>query len=298
MSDNDSTEDSNVSEETVEFSSSHFGEEPVDETTPTDSDTTAEPAEDNAETTETDAEPSAEESTEEQPAEGDAKPDEVTPEEKSDSDLKGMSRAERAEYFQSLKQEQTREIAQVVNQNYAPQDVQQVADYYSSNGLVNGETGEVYYPTPAEALSLARQDVADQKTQIAEATAEIAELNANLRVDSFEAQSKYDWMNPAKTDTYDKDLHELSAQIFSQGITTDPRTGQIIEARMTPMQAAAIVETIRNSGASKAQLAAQKAAEAQLAAVAPPTSSAPPSSSQSADDKQASGLERALGNVR
>jgi hypothetical protein len=284
MSDNDTTEESNVSEETVEFAQSHFDEDAVDTTatTATDDDSPAEPAEDNAETTETDAD-KAEESTEDKPAESEDKPDEAITEEKSESDLKGMTRAERAVYFQSLKQEQTREVAEVVNQNYQPQDVTDLQQAYLDAGYSDGE-----------ALMLARQDVAEQKAQIAEATTEIAELNANLRVDSFEAQATYDWMNPAKADTYDKESHEAAAQIFSQGITTDPRTGQIIEARMSPKQAADIVDKIRNSGTAKAQLAAQKAAEAQLAAVAPPTSSAPPSSSQSADDKQASGLERAM----
>lgn len=286
MSDNDTTEDTNTTEETVEFSSSHFGEDAVDETTQEVTETPADPAEDNAEKpTETEADKPVEESPEATEIAED-KPDE-TIEEKSDVDLKAMSRAERAAYFQSQKQEQTRAVAEVINQNYAPQDVQQLQEAYMNQGYDEGTS-----------LMLARQDVAEQKAQIAEATAEIAELNANLRVDSFEAQVKYDWMNPAKADVYDKDLHELTAQIFSQGMVTDPRTGQIVEARMTPMQAADIVEKIRNSGTAKAQLVAQKAAEAQLAAVAPPTSTAPPSSTQTADDKQASGLERALGNVR
>jgi hypothetical protein len=283
MSDNDTTEDTST-DETIEFSGSHFGEDAIDETS-TETDTSTEPATDKAETTETDADKPADESTEDKPAD-EATPDEVTTEDKSDVDLKGMSRAERAAYFQSQKQEQQREVGQVINQIYRPQNVTELQQAYLNDnpGLDEGT-----------ALILARQDVAEQKAQIAEATTEIAELNANLRVDSFEAQAAYDWMNPTKTDSYDTDAHEAAAQIFSQGITTDPRTGQIIEARMTPKQAADIVDKIRNSGNAKAQLAAQKAAEAQLAAVAPPTSSAPPSGNESEDDKRAARLAQKFG---
>lgn len=284
MSDNDNQQD-NGNDGMVEFSESHFDEPAINDTGDIQADATPKPTEETAQTSDDTTEQTTEE-TAEQP-EGEDKPDEAAPEEKSDDvDLKAMSRAERAAYYQSLKQEQTREVAEVVNQNYAPQDIAQLQEYYMSQGA-----------DEFQALVLARQDFADQSAQIAEATTEIAELNANLRVDSFEAQSKYEWMNPNKADSYDKNLHELAAKIFSQGITTDPRTGQIIDARMTPMQAAEIVESIRNSGVSKAQLAAQKAAEAQLAAVAPPTSTAPPKSNESSDDRQASSLERALNNA-
>lgn len=284
MSDNDTTEDTNVAEETVEFSQAHF-DEPADDTTDT-TESIAEPATDKVETPEADT--PAEDP--DKPAESEAAPDEEKPEAPTDEqtvDLKGMSRAERAAYYQSIQQEQTREVTEVVNQNYQPQDVTEIQQAYLDT-----------YPDMDQgtALMLARQDVAEQKTQIAEATTKIVELNSNLRVSGVEAQAAYDWMNPAKGDSYDKDLHDLTAQIFSQGITTDPRTGQIIEARMTPKQAADIVDKIRNSGVSKAQLAGQKAAEAQLAAVAPPTSTAPPSSSnESEDDKRAARLAQKFG---
>jgi hypothetical protein len=281
MSDDDNQEPVAATDETIEFSSDPFADEtdtPVEEAKPD----TAEPAD--ADTPEPPAE------TEEPAEDGDVKPEEPTDEaqpeeEKSEADLKQMTRAERKEYFEAQKQEQQRSVDQVIDATYQPQPVNELQQYYMEQGHTEGE-----------ALILARQDVADQKAQIAEAKSEIVELNANLRVDSLEAQQKFDWMNPEKTDSYDKDLHNLTAQIYGQMITTDPRTGQIIDARMTPMQLASIIDKARNSGSAKAALKAQKAAEQQMAAAAPPTSSAP-SKAQTAEDKQAEALERALNSA-
>lgn len=190
-------------------------------------------------------------------------PDHNTAGEPTDSieDTSKMTRAERAAHYQNIEREQQREVTKAVSEAYQPEDVQTVKDRYLEQGYDDGM-----------ATMLARQDISDQKAEIAQATATIAELNANLKIGTFEAQSKYDWMNPAKSDAYDKQAHNDAAAIFSQGITTDPRTGQIVEARMTPMQAAELVDRIRQSGAAQAGVKAQKAAEAQMAAVAPSSS--------------------------
>lgn len=181
--------------------------------------------------------------------------------EETEPETRGMTRKERAEYYSQQRQEQQRTVEQAVSQAYQPQDVTQLQQYYMEQGHTEGES-----------LILARQDVADQKAQIAQASAEITELNANLRVDTMDAQSKYDWMNPAKTDVYDKELHQYAADLFAQGITLDERTGQIIDAKKTPSQVAAIVDKIYQSGVKKAAVKAQKAAEQQIASVAPPSS--------------------------
>lgn len=291
MSDNDVQDMSDTSndEDTIEFSESHF-DEPGNDTPADETETPAEPAPDapekEAETTEDAAEADKPDEAESLEESVEDKPDEVT-EDKSEVDLKVMSRAERAEYFRDLKQQQTREVAEVIDQNYQPQPIDDLRKAYLDTGGY----------TEFEATMLAKDTYRDQQLQIAEAKTEISELNSSLRVDAIEAQSKYDWMNPGKTDAYDKDLHELSAQIFAQGVTTDPRTGQIIDTRMTPMQAAEIVDKIRNSGSANASIKAQKAAEQQMAAVAPSSSKAPPAD-ESIEDKQASGLERALNNTR
>lgn len=277
MSDND-TQDTNITG-SDDFASSLELESESSATDATIETTETSPAED------TQAEPTEEKS--------EVAPDNTTPpeeeteatndEEKSESEVKQMSRAERAAYYQSLERQTRQEVTQAISSVYQPQPVDQLQQHYLAQGYSEGE-----------ALMLARQDVAEQKTQIAEANAEIVELNANLRVDSLEAQSTFDWMNPAKTDAYDKDMHQLTADLYSGYITTDPRTGQIIEARKTPMEIARIVDKIRNSGSAKAQLRAQKNAEQQLASVSPQASIAPPAGNKSPEEKQADALNDAF----
>ena len=152
--------------------------------------------------------------------------------------------------------------------------------------------------TDAEATMLARDEVRSQREQINEARAEIAELNMSMATEAMEVVNTIDWLNSSNKETYDEKSTELASQLYeSLAITKDPRTGQIIEAKMTPAQFYHAINNIRNSGSAKAQLAAQKAAERQMASAAPPTSTAPPAANQSADDKQASNLEKALNSA-
>lgn len=220
-----------------------------DKTTENTSDEEQEQSPDSTETTETDEEAPAEDETEAEP------------------DLKGMSRKERAEYYSQQRADvaERRKVEQSISQAYQPQTLDELKEAYLNEGYGD-----------AEATLLARDDIREQRSQIAEATAKIAEFNADLRVDSFEAQQKYDWMNPAKTEVFDKDLANHAADLFTQGITTDPRTGQIIDAKMTPSQVADIVNRIYESGVKKASVKAQKAAEQQMASVAPPSSTRQP----------------------
>lgn len=281
MSDTD-TQEPVAADETRELSDMTIFDEPSD-AKPEE----AEPAE-TVETPPADETIPADEATEEaEPAPDDtATPEEPAEEEKSESELKGMTRAERKEYFEQQKAEQQRVVGEAVDANYAPQPFDQLKQHYLDQGA-----------SDFEAQILADRDITKQEAQIDKAKAEIVELNANLRTDSVEAQAKYDWMNPAKPEVYDKELHQMAADLFATGMGVDPVTKQITSARMTPMEAAALIDKARNSGMAKAQLRAQKAAEQQLAATAPPTSAAPIASAESADDKQASSLERALGNT-
>lgn len=282
MSDNDTQEPVAAEEATVEFSDLTRFDEPGD--------TPAENAEPETEPTAESDKDTVEEPTEEVPADDkeqeESEPAEPEkPEEKTESELKGMTRAERRDYFESQRQQSQKEVDQAIDANYQPQPLEQLKEHYLNEGYDD-----------FQATMLAKDTYRDQLAEIDKAKTEIIELNANLRTDSLEAQSKYDWMNP-KTDSYDRDLHNMAAELFAQGMQVDPRTGQIIEARMTPMQAAEIIDKARNSGITKAQLKARKAAEAEMAAVAPPSSSAPPAS-VSDEDKQATRLEQALNNAR
>lgn len=283
MSDNDTQESTDSVD--VEFTGSHFGEDAVDETT--ESTETTEPAADEPAEETKPEEVEAEESKEtEEPTEPEEAPTEETPDEpaaeKSASELKGLTREERREYFQNLQQSTQREVAEVVEQNYQPRDVQERQQEYMEAGYSEGES-----------LMLARQDVAEDRAQIAEATTQITELNANIQVDAVEARAKYDWLNPNKPESFDKELATMAAQIFEGYTVKDERTQQIVDVKMTPLQVADIVDKIRNSGTAKAQLAAQKAAERQMASAASSTSTAPVKN-ESTEDKQAAGIERAM----
>lgn len=188
-------------------------------------------------------------------------------------DLKSMSRRERAAYFATEREQQRiesqakQEVVQAVSQAYQPQDVQDLQQQYMEAGYSEGES-----------LMLARQDVAEQKAQIADATTQIAELNADLRVDAVEAQAKYEWMNP-NGKTYDKETTAIAAQMFELATVKDERTGQIVDTKMTPSQVGALIDKIRTSAMKEAGIKAQKNAESQMASVAPPTSARQPSKS-------------------
>lgn len=170
---------------------------------------------------------------------------------------KGMTRAERAAYYQEIERQQQSQVEQALQQAYQPQPVAELQEYYMQQGYSEGE-----------ALMLARDDVKEQRAQIAEATLQITQLNANLQVDAVEARAKYSWMNPDSKD-FDKGTAEYAARMFELATVKDERTGQIVDVKMTPSQVAAIVDDIRKSASKEAAITAQRNADRELAAVAP-----------------------------
>jgi hypothetical protein len=178
-------------------------------------------------------------------------------------DLKKMSRAERAEYFRDLQGQTRKTVETAISAAYQPQDVQELQQSYMEQGYDEGTS-----------LMLARQEVAEQKTTLAEATAQIAELNANMRVEAYDVMHSIDWLNPANKDKgFDEKLFNKSGEVFEKlSTTTDPRTGQIIDTKMSVKEFYSFLNDIRQSGIESARVEGQKAAEQQLAAVAPPSS--------------------------
>lgn len=229
----------------------------------TDTSTTDETTEETTESTDEEQSQDGEQTPEDDDDTTDADKTEDKPDdEPAEPKLTRRERAERYAQEQAAKQQ----VEQAVNQVYQPQDVAELRDYYMEQGA-----------DEFQALQLARQDVADQKAQIAEATTQIAELNANLRVDAVEARAKYDWMNPANEGKgYDKDTTAIAAQMFELATVKDERTGQIVDAKMTPSQIADIIDKVRTSAMKEATVKAQKNAESQMASVAPPTSARQP----------------------
>lgn len=221
-------------------------------------------------------EETTESSDEEQSDSAEQAPDETNDDDKDDTqqdseqsedepDEPKLTRRERAERY-AEERVAKQQVEQAVSQAYQPQDVAEVQEQYMQQGYDEGTS-----------LMLARQDVSEQKAQIAQATTQIAELNANIRVDAVEARAKYDWMNPAKEGKgFDKDITAIAAQMFELATVKDERTGQIVDAKMTPMQVATIIDKIRTSAMKESGLKAQKNAESQMASVAPQSSARQP----------------------
>jgi hypothetical protein len=190
-------------------------------------------------------------------------------------DLKNMTRAERAAYFQNLESKTRKDIEARVDEVYQPEAVDDLKQKYLDKGH-----------TEFEASMLAREEQREQELDIAKARGERAELNSTLAIESTEVMATIDWLNPQKKDAYDKKSSDAAIQLYDElCITRDdntnivgpddkqiPGTGQIIGASMTPKQFYGLMDTIRSSGVETATLAGQKAAEEQMAAVAAPSS--------------------------
>lgn len=204
----------------------------------------------------------------EKPAEG-GEPDNQAP------DLKTMSRAERAQYFQNLENQTRQEVEAKVAEVYQPNSIDELKQKYIDEGY-----------SDFEARSLARDEMRDQEADIAKAGAERAKLNASLAIESTEVLNTIDWLNPNNKEAYDKKSSDAAIELYDVlCLTRDPNvpevdgkgepipgSGQIIGATMTPKQFYGLMDTIRSSGTETARIAAQKAAEEQMASVAAPAS--------------------------
>lgn len=177
-------------------------------------------------------------------------------------DLKSMSRAERAAYFKEQADVSRRQVEQAIDKAYQPQNINELRAAYIEAGYDEGT-----------ATLLARGDVQDQRNQINEARAEIAELNAGMAMEAMEVVNSIPWLNSDNKDSYDQKTTEAVSTLYeSLALTKDPNTGQTVEAKLSPKQFYTLMNQVRESGAAEARLEGQKAAERQMAAVAPPSS--------------------------
>lgn len=222
------------------------------------------------------------------------KPAEPAPEQPVD--LKSMSRAERASYFQQIDANTRKDVEAKVNAAYQPQPVDELTQKYIDEGH-----------TEFEAKMLAREEVRDQENDISRARAERAELNATLAIEAQEVLSTIDWLNPGNKAAFDEKSSEAATSLYDElCLTRDentaerdasgnpiPGTGQVIGATMSPKQFYQLVDTIRSSGTETAKLTAQKNAELQMGAVAPPSSNSN-KTEKSFDDMSAAEQRAAL----
>ena len=177
-------------------------------------------------------------------------------------DVKSMSRRERSAYYRELGATTKQTVERAIDDVYQPQQVDEVRDQYLEQGYDD-----------AQAMLLARDDVRQQKEQINEARAEIAELNMTLATEAMEVVNSIPWLDSRNKDTYDESSTNAATQLYEQlAISKDPRTGQIVDAKLTPTQFYSLIDRIRGSGAKQAEIKGQRAAEQQLASVMPASS--------------------------
>lgn len=176
--------------------------------------------------------------------------------------LKGMTREQRAEFFKQQQEQQRKSVEQAINQVYQPQPVDELTEAYMNEGY-----------DQFQATMLARETQREQQAQIAEARAEIAELNSSLITEAMEVVNTIDWLDDSKADKFDQSSADAASQLYEAlAIEKDPRTNQIVNAKISPKQFYTLIDQIRQSGAKQAGLSARKAAEQEIASVAPPTS--------------------------
>lgn len=182
--------------------------------------------------------------------------------EQQDSELKGLTREQRAEYFKQQQAQNRKQIETAVDAAYQPQPVDELTEYYREQGYSDGE-----------AAMLARDDVKEQRAQIAEAKAQISELNMTLATEAMEVVNTTPWLDSTNKATYDEPSANAVSQLYEMlAVEKDGNTGQIVNAKMTPKQFYSLMDQVRQSGAKEAGAKARKAAEAEMASVAPPTS--------------------------
>lgn len=209
-------------------------------------------------------------------------------ESKDESETPQETEAERSQRFYEMRQEQKRSREQVekaVNQNYQPQPVDQLTQHFVDQGY-----------DEFQANMLAREEVRSQRESIAEARAEVAELNSKLVSESVQVMHDFPVFDP-KSSEYDEGFAKLASDMYMRAANpvTDPKTGAIVQTNLMPHDFYKELHTMRTMSASKAEAKAKKAVSQQIASVSPQSSSAPISVKRGNSMEE---LEKRLSNVK
>jgi hypothetical protein len=222
-------------------------------------------------------EPVSDQKAEEQPAEAEA--------EKETDDEKERKRHnyEMAQRRIQERESQKRQVEQTIDQAYQPQPVDQLTQYFMDQGA-----------DQFQAEMLARDEVRNQRDQINTVRTQVAELNMQIETEAVQVMHDFPVFDPNSSE-YDPDFANKASAMYQKaaGVQVDPRTGVVISTNQTPYTFYKELAEMRQHGMSKAQIAAQKAAEQQMASVAPPTSSAPVVN-KSKDDEEADRVRAAF----
>lgn len=142
---------------------------------------------------------------------------------------------------------------------------------------------QVYQPQSAQELintgmdpALARVEALEQRTQMAEYNAQVADLNANLNVESLNVMRDFPVFDPDSSE-YDKSLADRVGSLYQRvaNIQTDPNTGLTIQASVLPYDFYKTFAESVNSGTVQGSVKGQRDAEKMLSAAEPSSSSAP-----------------------
>ncbi len=148
---------------------------------------------------------------------------------------------------------------------------------------VTDVNSKVYAPQSPEELvdqgmdpAMARVEALEQRTQMAEFNAHVADLNANLNIEALQVMADYPVFNPDAPE-YDKALADKARQVYEKAaaVQTDPNTGLIIQANALPYEIYKAFAEAAQSGTQRGAINGQIAAEKNLAAADPVPTSAP-----------------------
>jgi hypothetical protein len=202
----------------------------------------------------------------EEPPEGEKPNDEP---QKSPEELEAERKERNRQFYeqrQAERQQKQRQIERTVDSQYQPQTMAELTNKFMEQGY-----------DEFQAQMLARDERREQQAQINEARTQIAELNMQIETEAVQVMHDFPVFDPTRKE-YDKDFAEKASQLYVRAASpvTDPKTGLVIQANMTPYQFYQHLAEMRGSGVSQAQVKAQTAVQQQMAAVTPQSSVAPP----------------------
>lgn len=220
-------------------------------------------------------EPSSEETNEEEAAE-----EEVETEGKDESAEDEKAEEEVAEETEAPKGKVTAEERKAA---LSSEIRELVATREGLRSAIAAENAKVYAPQTADELiaggidpTTARMEALEQRTQMAEFNAHVADLNANLNAEALQVMHDFPVFDP-QSPQYDKTLAERATGVYTQAANqqVDPRTGLIVQSNALPYNIYKAFAEIHAMGSQNGKVSGQQAAEKMLAATEPTSSLAP-----------------------
>lgn len=233
----------------------------ADDTPADESTAAADTTEEDKETTEAAPEADAEDDPAEEDAEADKADGDVEPEEQPKAHMSGEGRKQSLQAdirnLVARKADLERSVAETNSTAYRAQTAAELEDAGMD-------------PT------LARVEALEQEQKLSAFNNHVSNLNANLNVESLQVMADFPVFDPT-SDSYDKGLATRARDVFLSAakIQTDPKTGLIIQANVSPYNIYKAFADTHSAGAQTGKVTGQKSAEKMLANAETTPSSAP-----------------------